>query len=265
MTAVTNVEPSSVPVWRLEQASTGASDVDNWTHLRRPKVAVLSTYPPTKCGLATFAADVEAALASAGAEVRMVAIEPLPTVAMAPPQVLATINKQDRGSYARAANVVNDWNPDAVLVEHEFGIFGGPDGAFVLDFVDQVHVPVFVTLHTVLTHPSEGQRRVLEGLAQRVAGFTVFTETARAAFRGQFGTGATEERPATNIWATRFGIEVIAHGAPVEVCRVPRRTGCRTSASVSRRVVARRSSRNTSCRAATGPRPRRPPPPCRPP
>ena len=98
----------------------------------------MSTYPPTKCGLASFATDVEAALTGAGAEVRVVAIETSGTERSESPQVLTTITKQDRSTYARAARTVNEWKPDAVLVEHEFGIFGGRDGAFVLDFVEQV-------------------------------------------------------------------------------------------------------------------------------
>ncbi|HEX7544814.1 MAG TPA: hypothetical protein VF361_08425 [Candidatus Limnocylindrales bacterium] len=52
----------------------------------------------------------------------------------------------------------------AVSVQHEYGIWGGDDGEFVLDFVGAPTKPVVTTLHTVPQNPSTRQRAILIGL-----------------------------------------------------------------------------------------------------
>ena len=64
-----------------------------------------------------------------------------------------------KGDYARAAEFVNYSDVRWVSVQHEYGIFGGDDGGYILDFVRALRVPAIVTLHTVLKQPVANQAR----------------------------------------------------------------------------------------------------------
>ncbi|MEN1974651.1 glycosyltransferase [Cellulomonas sp. P4] len=139
------------------------------------RLAVLSTYPPTPCGIATFSAALASHLVEAGAEVAVVRLVDEPELAAAP-VVAQWVTGQPRG--ARAAAAVLD-RYDVVLLQHEYGIYGGLDGQDVLDLLAQVHVPVVTVLHTVLTTPTPNQHRVLAGLVACSAALVTMTATAR--------------------------------------------------------------------------------------
>ena len=66
------------------------------------------------------------------------------------------------------ARYLNDSGVDVVSIQHEYGIWGGEDGAYVLDFVDALRVPVVTTLHTVLRTPTPEQRRILTAPGARL-------------------------------------------------------------------------------------------------
>ncbi|GAG22260.1 unnamed protein product, partial [marine sediment metagenome] len=69
-----------------------------------------------------------------------------------------------RVDYVEAAEFLNFSNVRALSVQHEFGIFGGPDGSYLLDMLRELRCPVITTFHTVLKSPSEGQRAVMNEL-----------------------------------------------------------------------------------------------------
>ncbi|MFL6115706.1 MAG: glycosyltransferase [Catenulispora sp.] len=145
-------------------------------------LAIVSTYPPRRCGIATFSRDLAAALADAAPDVR-VEICALDRDAMTYPATVRTVIRQDeREDYRRAAADLAASGVGAVVIQHEYGIFGGPDGAWITDFAAELHrlaVPYLVTLHTVLSEPSESQADTLNRLCRDAAAVTVFTETAR--------------------------------------------------------------------------------------
>ena len=136
-------------------------------------VAILGTYPPTQCGIATFTADVEASLRKHDTEVTVIPVSPDPTDD--PDQIV----RDDAESYAAAARRINASGCDVVLVQHEFGIFGGIAGEHVLRFVENLSVPYVVTLHTVLPRYDDEQSPVIRALCRNAATVTVFTSSAR--------------------------------------------------------------------------------------
>ena len=95
-----------------------------------------------------------------------------------PAEVMTTIRQDVLSDYAAAAAVLSA-RVDVVLIEHEFGIFGGVAGDFVLTLARRLSVPMVLTLHTVLSAPSVEQASVLRALCKQAAIVTVFTETAR--------------------------------------------------------------------------------------
>ncbi len=143
---------------------------------RPPSFAVLSTYPPTQCGLATFASALTKGLRDVGvSRLGVIRVDDGVTHGVAP-EVAATITNGDAQSRLEAARVINSF--DVLLVQHEFGIFGGPCGSEILELLEDVHVPVIVTMHTVPLEPSLLQRAVFEALTERADVLVAMTEVA---------------------------------------------------------------------------------------
>jgi len=94
-------------------------------------------------------------------------------------EVVAAIRQDVRSDYAAAAATLSSRGTDVVLIEHEYGIFGGDAGAFVVSLAEELEQPLVVTLHTVLSAPSVRQAEALRALCRRATLVTVFTETAR--------------------------------------------------------------------------------------
>ena len=132
------------------------------------RTAIVSTYPPRACGIGTFAADVRAGLLGVPGIERadLVAVVNEPSS----PQrrgLLATIAQAVRGDYVRTARMLGRLDVDVVLLQHEYGIFGGPDGEYVLSFARNLSQPLVVTLHTVLSEPTPHQADVLTRALRR--------------------------------------------------------------------------------------------------
>jgi glycosyltransferase involved in cell wall biosynthesis len=168
------------------------------------QLVVVSTYPPRRCGLAAFAADLRAALTQVVPDwpVRVCAVDRAGL--SYGPEVVEVIRQDCPDDYRRAAYNLAAGGVDLVVIQHEYGIFGGPDGAYVLDLADGLRgsgVPYVVTLHTVLTVPTSGQAATLAELCSGAALVTGFTATARAL--------AAE----TNV-ADPHRFAVVPHGAP---------------------------------------------------
>ena len=82
------------------------------------------------------------------------------------PDVEYEIRQGTKSNYARAAELVNYKAVRWVSLQHEYGIFGGDDGAYILDFLGALRVPAAVTLHTVLDTPSPSQRAIVQKMAK---------------------------------------------------------------------------------------------------
>jgi len=120
----------------------------------------VSSYPPQQCGIATFTEDLlQSVVSSAGpARTGVVAVGEGIADLEFPPEVVHRIRKNDRASYLAAAHYLNTSPYDVVCVQHEFGLFGGAEGSYLLDLLYTLRKPVVTTLHTVLANPTENYR-----------------------------------------------------------------------------------------------------------
>ncbi|HEY8645078.1 MAG TPA: glycosyltransferase family 4 protein [Gaiellaceae bacterium] len=166
------------------------------------RAAIVSTFPPRACGIGTFAADVRSSLAGVDDidSVGKVVVVDDPSRPQRP-GVIATISQGTRGDYVRAARILGRRDVDVVLLEHEYGIFGGKDGEYVLSLAEELTQPLVVTLHTVLSEPTRHQARVLAALCGHAELVIVMTDTA---LRLLADSGACPETK----------IRVVPHGAP---------------------------------------------------
>jgi glycosyltransferase involved in cell wall biosynthesis len=141
----------------------------------KPKIAMLSTYPPTQCGIATFAQSLVNGLLGQNVSVDVVRLIDEPTYFPSRAVIRQHLSGQD-GSATRA--VLNNY--DVVVVQHEFGIYGGEDGEEILDLISEVHVPMIFVLHTVLTAPTAHQRFVFERILELADALITMTNSGRA-------------------------------------------------------------------------------------
>lgn len=160
------------------------------------QVAMLSTYPPTQCGIATFARSLSDSMAAAGHEVNIVKLS-ADELTDASPIVVA--QHRDATDLPRTASVLNDH--DAVVLQHEFGIYPGPDGDGVLDIVGDVHVPIITVMHTVVEQPSERQRRITQSLLNASDAVVMLSKSALRSMLRTFDVDMKR-------------MHVIPHGAP---------------------------------------------------
>jgi glycosyltransferase involved in cell wall biosynthesis len=167
------------------------------------RIAIFSTYPPRACGIGTFAFDVRTALLGVPdvVDVSALVVVDEPSSPQRP-EILQTISQGSRGDYVRAARTLARLDVDVVLLQHEYGIFGGRDGEYVLSFAQKLAQPLVVTLHTVRSEPTQHQLDVLTALCNEAERVIVMTETAR---RLVTELGACDDEK----------IRVVPHGAPV--------------------------------------------------
>ncbi|HEU5003891.1 MAG TPA: glycosyltransferase [Actinomycetota bacterium] len=152
--------------------------------MRAATYGLLSTYPPTECGLATFTAALRTHLAGPAADPQAVGVvRVVDRLGSGPsrPEVVQDLVKGSSSSRRAAAAALNGF--DVAIVQHEYGIFGGPDGAEVLELLDKVTVPTIVVLHTVLVNPSPHQRQILERVVGQADAVVTMTRTAHRRLR----------------------------------------------------------------------------------
>lgn len=164
---------------------------------RPATIGILSTYPPTQCGLATFSAALAEQLNRAPGTAGVVRI--VDRAETHPGAEVAThvVN----GSPSSAVAAVRHLNGfEAVVVQHEYGIYGGADGCDVIDIIAGLTVPTIIVLHTVLKEPTPRQRRILRWLVESADVVVTMTETARQRLVASYG-------------ADPDAVVVIPHGA----------------------------------------------------
>ena len=168
-----------------------------------PQVLFLGSYPPRECGIATFTKDVVNAYDRAfGFSSPVIAIdEPDAEVRRYPPEVVARIKEQSRESYARAAELVSVYPIELVNIQHEYGLFGGERGEWLVDFIRVLQKPVVLTMHTVLPDPDADYLRVTRALCEQASKVVALSETGRGLLENVYGVDP--ER-----------LAVIHHGVP---------------------------------------------------
>jgi glycosyltransferase involved in cell wall biosynthesis len=131
------------------------------------RVAVIGNYLPRKCGIATFTTDLcDAIHAEYGAtELLALPVNDTEEGYSYPARIRFELSQDDLASYRQAADFLNFSNIDLVCLQHEYGIFGGPAGAHILELLRRLKIPIVTTLHTVLRDPNPDQQAVMEEIA----------------------------------------------------------------------------------------------------
>ncbi len=142
------------------------------------RVAVIGNHLPRQCGIATFTTDLCDAIASEyeTAGVIVVAVNDPQSRHKYPARVQFEVTERELSSYQAAADFLNSSPVDLVCLQHEYGIFGGKSGSYVLRLLQHLKMPVVTTLHTVLREPDVNQLLVMQEIAARSDRLIVMSE-----------------------------------------------------------------------------------------
>jgi glycosyltransferase involved in cell wall biosynthesis len=146
---------------------------------KRLRIAFVGSCLPRKCGIATFSASLSQALEVilGRSATCFVALNNNQQYDYSP-SVISQIDQENPDDYRKASEMINDSAVDVVSLQHEFGLFGGPDGNYIIDFLSQLQKPVVTTLHTVLENPSPGQKKTFMEVAVFSQALVVMNEMA---------------------------------------------------------------------------------------
>ena len=154
-------------------------------------IAMIGSYVPRRCGIATFSHDLATAITehvfqrplSQVRDVVMIAMDDQAESYDYGPEVVVRINQHRREDYRNAAEVINNSKVNVVSLQHEYGLFGGDHGDYLFELLDRLEVPLVPTLHTILTQPSSRQLEVLRRICKQSSYVVVMADKARQILR----------------------------------------------------------------------------------
>ncbi len=148
------------------------------------KIAFIGTYPPRECGIGTFTNNLFNSIVNSNNttgylnEGFVVALNDFTNNYEYPEEVKQTIRQEHQEDYLEAVKYINLSGADLCILEHEFGIFGGQNGVYILPFLHRLEVPLIVTLHTVLKSPSYNEKAVLQEICKMASKIVVMSHKA---------------------------------------------------------------------------------------
>lgn len=133
------------------------------------KLAYIGTYPPRECGIGTFTQNLAHAMLENGKgvkEIMVFAMNDHNQKYSYPSEVKLSINQEQQTDYLEAVNYINLSGADACILEHEFGIYGGLSGIYILPLLHRLNIPLITTLHTILETPSYTEKAILKEICK---------------------------------------------------------------------------------------------------
>jgi glycosyltransferase involved in cell wall biosynthesis len=148
------------------------------------KFAFIATYPPRECGIGTFTNNLFKSMLvneesrEKGHEGFVVALNDNNLTYEYPEEVKLTIREDNQDDYLKAVKFINKSGADLCILEHEFGIFGGQNGVYILPLLHRLEMPFIVTLHTILKTPTYNQKTLLQEICKMANKIVVMNQKA---------------------------------------------------------------------------------------
>ncbi|MBN2637377.1 MAG: glycosyltransferase family 4 protein [Prolixibacteraceae bacterium] len=148
------------------------------------KIAYIATYPPRECGIGTFTNNLFKSMLTNKApeeqnhEGFVVALNDNELTYKYPEEVKAIIRQDHQEDYLEAVKYINLSGADVCILQHEFGIFGGQNGVYILPLLHRLEIPLIVTLHTILKAPSYNEKAVLKEICKMAHKIVVMSHKA---------------------------------------------------------------------------------------
>ncbi|HZL76841.1 MAG TPA: glycosyltransferase family 4 protein [Bacteroidales bacterium] len=148
------------------------------------KLAYIGTYPPRECGIGTFTMNLYKSMVINTETIKnsiegfIVAMNDHDQTYNYPEEVKFTIRQEHQRDYLSAVKFINLSGADLCILEHEFGIFGGQDGVYILSLLHRLEIPLIVTLHTIIKSPSYNEKAILEEICRMANKIVVMSHKA---------------------------------------------------------------------------------------
>jgi glycosyltransferase involved in cell wall biosynthesis len=140
----------------------------------------MTSFPPRKCGIATYSQDLIKAIEdkySDGLAIKVCALQKVNVDLKYPDEVKYFLKTWLKEDYKRVALAINaDEAIKVVYLQHEFGLYGGHLGDFILDFLEGINKPVITSFHTVLNNPNEDRKLVIQKISELSSQVIVMTK-----------------------------------------------------------------------------------------
>ncbi len=131
------------------------------------KIAFVATYPPRECGIGTFTQSLAHAMMNNDEnEIIIIAMDDSHENYAFPSEVKLSIRQEHQTDYLKAADFINRSGAEVCILEHEFGIYGGQSGVYILPLLHRLHIPLISTLHTILETPSYTEKAILKQICK---------------------------------------------------------------------------------------------------
>ncbi|HSW90870.1 MAG TPA: hypothetical protein VLF64_02630, partial [Candidatus Saccharimonadales bacterium] len=143
---------------------------------RAVRAIYISSYIPRRCGIATFTKDLTTAINNLNPHALSEIIAVLDDIEYSYPwEVKTRISQQNLSDYIDAARYINRSSTDIVNLQHEFGLYGGEDGEYILSLIDDLERPLITTFHTVLPDPDEHKAYIMRRIIDKSAAVVAMT------------------------------------------------------------------------------------------
>jgi glycosyltransferase involved in cell wall biosynthesis len=164
-------------------------------------IAFLSTFPPRECGIATFTEDLITAIDSIGTiHTSVIAINNAEEYVY-DKKVMTVIRQEERQDYIELAAKLNSSKIQLLIIEHEYGIYGGENGEYLLDLINHLEIPFITTCHTILSEPTQKERMILHELGLKSEKVITMANNTKEMLQSIYGIAEDK-------------IEFIHHGVP---------------------------------------------------
>ncbi|MFH1661668.1 MAG: glycosyltransferase family 4 protein [Candidatus Falkowbacteria bacterium] len=194
---------------------------------KSPCILYVSSFPPRECGIATFTQDLTNAIDkefNPEIKSKLIAINDNGTsIYNYPKKVMKQINETDMEDYLNRANEINkSSNIKLVNIQHEYGLFGGEWGDYLLPFLEILKKPIITTFHTVLPSPKEKVKKITRAITEKSDGIVVMTKSSAELLDKVYG-------------ADKSKISIIPHG--VHNIKFPSKKRAKKKLNLSDRIV----------------------------
>ena len=154
----------------------------------KSKIVFLSTFPPTQCGIATYTQDTIKGITDVfGKSITCQICELVDSPKEKPTQAF-TLNTKDKKEYAKVAEAINkDKSVKLVHIQHEFGLFGGNYGDYLLDFLNVIKKPLTYTFHSVIPNPNNELKTFVKLLLSYSNSVFVMTNQSKEILINDYG------------------------------------------------------------------------------
>lgn len=172
------------------------------------KFAFIGTYPPQICGIGTFTHNLIKSIAdnfgynNLFPNLYVIAVSDNAQDYKYPSEVSFVVNQNYQKDYVSAAKFINYNKADVCILEHEFGIFGGESGVYILSLISRIEIPLLVTFHTVIREPTHIQKVIVQELSNKAYKVIVMSNKAVKFLLDIYNIPKEK-------------IEVIEHGVPI--------------------------------------------------